>query len=85
MSFRFGLRPKPTDSVLFSSPWSDFVAYDEVGKLQQMYIGDGSASMDTTRTIYLRTAASDIFGKEVGTITGHGIMTWPQDVHPGGI
>jgi len=85
LSFRFSLHSDASGPELFSSPWSDFVRYDNGGKIRPMYIGDGFAAMDTTRKLYCRTSVTDLVGKLVATIRGRGIMTWPEEVQSGSI
>lgn len=78
VSFRFDLRPEKDGAVFSASPWSDFVEIKD-GKIAPMYIGDGYAAVNTMRKVYLRTADTDTSGIEVASLTGHGIMTWPQE------
>jgi hypothetical protein len=85
IAYRYALHPDADMPQLSSSPWSDWVVNVEAGKLQQIYVGDGYATVDITRKIYLRTSESDEVGKLVATIRGHGIMTWPEDDHKASI
>ncbi|KAJ2933520.1 hypothetical protein H1R20_g3589, partial [Candolleomyces eurysporus] len=52
---------------------------ETLGELQQIYVGDGHATMPTIRALYLRTSDSDPQGKYIATIEGVGILTWPSD------
>jgi hypothetical protein len=49
------------------------------GRLRQIYIGDGYAAREMTRKIYRRTSETDKTGTLVATISGHGIMQWPEE------
>jgi hypothetical protein len=81
VAYRYTLHDPVDDTVLSCSPWGPYTKHTaEGGKLQQIYVGDGYAAMKTTRKIYRRTSKADWVGVLVGTITGHGILKWPEDV-----
>lgn len=85
VSYRYTLHAPEGGPELCTSPWSVLSEYTNSGKLQQLYVGDGYAAMDTTRKIYRRTIESDKVGKLVATIKGHGILTWPTEVRHGSV
>ncbi|RXW15005.1 hypothetical protein EST38_g10845 [Candolleomyces aberdarensis] len=64
--------------LITASPWStEWSKVERLGELQQIYIGDGYATMPTVRKLYMRTSDSDPEGKHIATIHGVGILTWP--------
>ena len=87
LSFRFQLVDNDGRPIGHSSPWSEWNTPASQTTLHQFLIGDGYAMSDITRRIYMRARGAgrmkfDIPGEEgvlVETITGHGLMSWPEN------
>lgn len=87
LSYRVQLVAKDGKPIGHSSPWSEWVRSTSQTTLHQFLIGDGYAMTDVTRRIYMRARAAgmmkfDIPNEEgvlVETVTGHGLMLWPEN------
>ncbi|RXW11771.1 hypothetical protein EST38_g14084 [Candolleomyces aberdarensis] len=82
VQYRYKLYVKKGSSteLICESEWSEgWSKVETLGELQQVYVGDGHATMPTIRALYLRTSDSDHQGKYIATIEGVGILTWPSD------
>ncbi|KAK7689082.1 hypothetical protein QCA50_007773 [Cerrena zonata] len=87
LSYRIQLVGNDKKPLGHSSPWSEWITTTNQTTLHQYLIGDGYAMTDVTRCIYMRARAPgmmkfDIPNEEgvlVETITGHGLMLWPEN------
>lgn len=78
VSYRVALHEDAKSPELFSTPWSKLADGALYGKLRPIYVGDGFAAKNTTRKIYRRISEDDKVGILVATLTGHGVMQWPE-------